>query len=112
MKKQICASLFALVVACASQGVVAEERGLPAEGMKSDVAFAGSGPGVGAMGLETRTRDDALQEGQAVASVQFRHGAVFFGGEARYQATAEDRLGARGWDADNLRVLLKVGVNL
>jgi hypothetical protein len=112
MKKQICASLFALVVAGASQGVAAEGRGLPAEGMKPDVAFAGSGPGAGAMGLETRTQDDALQEGQAVASVHFQHGAVFFGGEARYQATAEDRLGARSWDADNVRVLLKVGVNL
>jgi len=112
MKKQICASLFALVVAGASQGVAAEGRSLPAEGMKPDVAFAGSGPGAGAMGLETRTHDDALQEGQSVASLQFQHGAVFFGGEARYQAIAEDRLGARSWDADNVRVLLKVGVNL
>lgn len=108
MKKQICASLVALVVAGASQGVVAEGQ----EGMVPDVALAGSGADAGVMGLEILSHDDALLEGKTVASVHFQHGAVFFGGEARYQATAEDRLGARGWDADNVRVLLKVGVNL
>ena len=124
MKKQICASLISLVVAGASQSVAAEGAGLPgsssngyqalalvAEGMDPDFASAGSRAAVGVGDAETRSHGDALP-GQAGASVQFYHGAFFFGGEARYHVSAEERLDARGWDADNVRVLLKVGVNL
>lgn len=128
MKKQICTSLISLVVAGASQGVAAEGWELPgfssddyqtqptlalvAGGMDPDFASAGSGPDVGVRDVKTGSREDALLGGQAGASVHFHHGAFFFGGEARYQATAGERFGARGWDADNVRVLLKVGVNL
>jgi len=127
MKRQICASLIGLVLVGASQSVAAEGPELPgfrsdgyqaqrtlalaAGGMDPGFASAGSGAAVGVRDAETRSHGDALP-GQAGASVRFYHGAFFFGGEARYHVSAEERLDARGWDADNVRVLLKVGVNL
>lgn len=115
MKKHICASLIGLLVAGASQGVAAEGASLP--GFNSDeyqehAALAGSAPGVGAMGEETASHEDMLLGGPAIASVQYRRGAFFVGGEAGYQASTEERFGAGGWDTDNVRVLLEVGVNL
>ncbi|MDR9424967.1 MAG: hypothetical protein RI567_06760 [Marinobacter sp.] len=127
MKMQICASLIGLVLVGASQSVAAEGPELPdfrsdgyqaqrtlalaAGGMDPGFTSAVSGARVGVRDVEARSHDDALQ-GQAGASVHFYHGAFFFGGEARYHVSAEERLEAGGWDADNVRVLLKVGVNL
>lgn len=128
MKMQICASLISLVLAGASQSVAAEGSELPgfssngyqaqrtlalaSGGTDPDFASAGSGADVGARDVEARAHDDALLGAQAGASVHFYRGAFFFGGEARYHVTAEERLEARGWDADNVRLSLKVGVNL
>ncbi|MFC0704074.1 hypothetical protein SAMN05216429_1107 [Marinobacter persicus] len=128
MRKQICALLVGLVAAGAPLGVAAEGREVPgfssvdhqaqpalalaAEGVAPGFVSAGSGPAEGVLGLETRAPDDTPPESQAGASVQFRHGAFFFGGEAGYQASAEERFGAGDWDAGNVRVLLKVGVDL
>lgn len=127
MKMQVCASLISLVLVGTSQSVAAEGSELPgfssygyqaqrtlalaAGGMDPGFASSVSGARVGVRDVEARSHDEALQ-GQAGASVHFYHGAFFFGGEARYHVTAEERLEARGWDADNVRLSLKVGVNL
>jgi hypothetical protein len=127
MKMQICASLISLVLVGASQSVAAEGAELPgsssygyqaqrtlvlaAGGMDPGFTSAISEARVGGSDVEARSHDDALQ-GQAGASVHFYRGAFFFGGEARYHVSAEERLEAGGWDADNVRVLLKVGMNL
>ncbi|MDR9424585.1 MAG: hypothetical protein RI567_04800 [Marinobacter sp.] len=72
----------------------------------------GFGPGIGVLDVDAGSHDDTLLGFQAGASVHYRQGAFFVGGEARYQVTTEERFGGRDQDADNARVLLKVGVNL
>lgn len=72
----------------------------------------GFGPGFGVLDVEAGPEDEMLLGAQVGASVHYRRGALFFGGEARYQVTTEEGFGGRDRGADNTRVLLKVGVNL
>lgn len=72
----------------------------------------GFGPGFGVLDVEAGSQDDLLLGVQAGASVHYRQGAFFAGAEARYQVTTEERFGGTDQGADNVRVLLKVGVNL
>lgn len=72
----------------------------------------GFGPGIGVMDVDTGSRDNTLLGIQAGASLHYRQDSFFAGAEARYQVTTEERFGNRDRDADNARVLLKVGVNL
>ena len=79
--------------------------------MSENLEF-GFGPGIGVMDVDTGSHDNTLLGIQAGASVHYRQGAFFAGAEARYQVTTEERFGNRDRDADNARVLLKVGMNL
>ena len=72
----------------------------------------GFGPGIGIMDVDAGSHDDTLLGIQAGASLHYREGAFFAGAEARYQVTTEERFGNRDRDANNARVLLKVGMNL
>lgn len=72
----------------------------------------GFGPGFGVLDVQAGPQDDMLLGIQAGASVHYRRGALFVGGEARYQVTTEERFGGTDQGADNARVLLKVGMNL
>ncbi|XKH01119.1 hypothetical protein LG325_13685 [Marinobacter nauticus] len=79
--------------------------------MSKNLEF-GFGPGIGIMDVDAGSHDDTLLGIQAGASLHYRKDSFFAGAEARYQVTTEERFGNRDRDADNARVLLKVGVNL
>ncbi|HKK57383.1 hypothetical protein [Marinobacter sp.] len=72
----------------------------------------GFGPGFGVLDVEAGPEDEMLFGVHAGASVHYRQGAFFAGAEARYLVTTEERFGGTDRDADNARVLLKVGINL
>lgn len=62
--------------------------------------------------VDAGSHDDTLLGIGAGASLHYRQDTFFAGAEARYQVTTEERFGNRDRDADNARILLKVGVDL
>ena len=71
----------------------------------------GFGPGLGVLSVDTDNGDATAFGLQAGASLHYRAGLLFLGAEARYQATTEEDFGDGDQDVNNVRYMVKAGVN-
>ena len=72
----------------------------------------GFGPGIGYARTDIGDDDHGLWAFQLGAHLHYRlPGNLFLGGEARYQFTESARFEGRNQDADNMRILGKIGIH-
>lgn len=71
----------------------------------------GAGPGVGYVAAHEDASNQGLWSVQASANLSCRHGALFLGAGARYQATRDKRLASGVSGTDNVLLGAKAGFN-